>query len=97
MAQLWAQRDQVVVVGSLPERLISRMTFPSYLRVFLAECPTPRLTTQEGVKWLQSNCTHSKQVSEWASSVMDRFSAVVFTVAGALLIERLRLAKDADR
>ena len=39
MAQLWAKRSQVVVVGSIPERMLRRISVPTQsICVLLADC-----------------------------------------------------------
>jgi len=95
MAQLSAKRGEIVVVGSFPERLISRMSFPTRaVTVLLAECPTPRLTTADGIKWLQSRYgegEHFKQAKAWATSIMSRFCSVTYDVAARMMAARLRL------
>ena len=45
MAQLNSSLDSLVVLGSLPERVMRRITWPTnVVTVILAECQTPRLT-----------------------------------------------------
>jgi hypothetical protein len=96
MAQLSSLRSQIVVVGSVPERLIARMNFPTHaITLLLAECPVPRLTTAEGIKYLQTKYpAHATQAVTWASSIMKRFCSLTYDVAARMLTARLRLIID---
>jgi galactokinase len=91
MAQLNAERGQVVVVGSRPERCIRTLHFPKAVVVMLADCPTPRLTTKKGDEWLATHYPETKEhVRSWAQATMKRFSSAALALAADLLTVGLR-------
>lgn len=89
-AQLYAQRDQVVVVGSLPERFLGTVGFPQGLAVLMAEGP-PRLVTPEGRAFLIDREGFSPEMADrvvaWANlTAKRRFGSAAFKGA----VQRLR-------
>lgn len=91
MAQLYASRGKVVVVGSLPERLLSTLVFPESVVLMSAECPTPRLTTARGELFLQATTPPEQfeRVKSWAQSILHRFSSFAYELAAKKLVEEL--------
>ncbi|EFA85107.1 hypothetical protein PPL_02104 [Heterostelium album PN500] len=84
-SQLFSRKGQISVIGSIPERFIKCLKFPSEIVVLMAESPIPRLSTQKSKQWLDQQiaigsvkgCT-TEQVSVWANSIMKSFSSKVF-------------------
>lgn len=101
MAQLNAHRNKVSVIQAVPEKLLKQIVFPSQIKVMLADCPTPRLTTQRGSKWLKNmfqDTDHSTRISNWATAVMFRFGSLAYVKSIEVLAKRLRdiISSDSD-
>ena len=86
MAQLYAQRHRVTVIGSLPERLISSIQFPTeHIRLIIADNDIPRLTITHAENWLLNtrkySCNHVDHVLKHSRNVMARFGSLAYTTA----------------
>ena len=92
MAQLYAQRGTVTVIGSKPERWMGGLRFPAGLGLLIAEGAMPRLTLPEGGEWLMGEGLEEERVQEvltWARSVMVRFGSVVYSRAAELIVQQV--------
>ena len=93
MAQLFARRGALSVIGSKPERFLSSLRFPTaVLSLLVAESDMPRLTLPQASEWLRGQRLDEERVAEvvkHAQCVMVRFGSVVYVKAVELLVENV--------
>lgn len=95
MAQMYAIRDSVTVISSLPESLRRIVHFPTQeCALLICTSPIPRLTMHAlSLPFLQSRGytpEHCRLVQEYAEEIMGRFGSVAYVVAVELLLEALK-------
>ena len=98
MAQLFARRQALSVIGSKPERFLSSLRFPTAaLSLLVAESDMPRLTLPQANEWLRRQQLDDERVAEvvtHAQSVMVRFGSVAYVKAAEWLVDRLEAEAD---
>ena len=98
MAQLFARREALSIIGSKPERFLSSLRFPSgALSLLVAESDMPRLTLPQASDWLRAQRLDERRVAEvvrHAQSVMVRFGSVVYVKAAEWLVEHVEAEAD---
>ena len=91
MAQLFARRQALSVIGSKPERFLSSLRFPTAaLSLLVAESDMPRLTLPQASEWLRRQQLDNERVAEvvkHAQSVMVRFGSVAYVKAAECLVD----------
>ena len=99
MAQLYARRQALSVIGSKPEHFLSSLRFPtSALSLLVAESDMPRLTLPQASEWLRQQQLDDERVAEvvkHAQCVMVRFGSVVYVKAAEWLVDKVEA--DADK
>ena len=98
MAQLFARRQALSVIGSKPERFLSSLRFPTAaLSLLVAESDMPRLTLPQASSWLSEQQLDESRVAEvvaHAQSVMVRFGSVVYVKAAECLVNTVEAEAD---
>ena len=98
MAQLFARRQALSIIGSKPERFLSSLRFPtSVLSLLVAESDMPRLTLPQASEWLsrqQLRDERAAEVVKHAQSVMVRFGSVVYVKAAEWLVDKVETEAD---
>lgn len=94
-AILHSKRGKVVVLGSFPSRVICTVDFPKTISVFIAQSNIPRLTTSDGIAWLEAHRGRWSHFDPhithlWALHTLRRCGSLSFMAASQALVEALR-------